>query len=326
MNFEPMWFAAILACALLWDLLLGELPNALHPVAWVGHVMAAWKRVAPRAGWIALVAGSVFALGLPFAFAFCIDWLLLALAAWPWGAALVALFLLQATFAFSGLFRAGNRVRASLAQGELGQARVGLGGLCSRDASELSAVEIETATVESLAENSSDSFVAPLFWLGLFGIPGAVFYRVANTADAMLGYRGDLELAGKAAARLDDALNLIPARITGFAMIAASSVVRLNRRGAWKVLMRDRGATTSPNAGWPMAAAAGALDTVLEKRGVYSLGESLVAGEELAPGELIMRGTQLSRVASLIGGALGLVLGLGLRWFALGAGGFYVAG
>src|SRR5205807_7932914 len=93
-------------------------------------------------------------------------------------------------------------------------ARLALRSLCSRDSNELTREELLAATIESLAENASDSFVAPLFYYVLLGVPGAVGYRAINTLDAMIGYRGQFEALGKCAARLDDIVNLIPARLT----------------------------------------------------------------------------------------------------------------
>jgi len=145
--------------------------------------------------------------------------------------------------------------------------------LVSRDPGRLDEPMLVAATVESVAENTSDSFVAPLFWFLIFGVPGAVAYRMVNTCDAMIGYRGRYEYLGKFAARLDDVLNLIPARLTGLLMVAAAGVTGKNARGAWIIMLRDHRLTASPNAGWPMSATAGALGIRLEKTGYYQLGD-----------------------------------------------------
>jgi adenosylcobinamide-phosphate synthase len=129
-------------------------------------------------------------------------------------------------------------------------------------------------TVESVAENASDSFVAPLFYYAVLGLPGAVAYRAVNTLDAMIGYHGRYEYLGKASARLDDALNFIPARLTAALLLAAGALCGGDVRSGWRVLGRDGNATESPNAGRPMATMAGLLRVQLEKLGHYCLGDA----------------------------------------------------
>src|SRR5262249_14746630 len=144
----------------------------------------------------------------------------------------------------------------------------------SRDPSALDAPLVVAATVESVAENASDSFVAPLFYYALFGLPGAMAYRAINTADAMIGYHGRYERLGKAAARLDDLANFIPARLTPLLLLIAGAAARLRVREGWRIFRRDGGVTESPNAGRPMAMMAGLLGVQLEKVGHYRLGDA----------------------------------------------------
>jgi adenosylcobinamide-phosphate synthase len=144
----------------------------------------------------------------------------------------------------------------------------------SRPTADLDPGEVAAATVESVAENLTDSVVAPALMYLAFGLPGAAVYRAVNTADAMIGYRdGALEHFGKLAARADDVLNLIPARISALAIVAAAAFTGASPRGALKTLWRDRRRTASPNAGWTMAAMAGALNVRLTKRDAYTLGD-----------------------------------------------------
>lgn len=184
----------------------------------------------------------------------------------------VALWLL---LALRGLFAAALEVGRHLADHDLVAARAMLAWhLVSRPTAALDGGEVASGVVESVAENLTDSYAAPLVFFLLFGLPGAALYRAVNTADAMLGYRdGPLEHFGKAAARLDDVLNILPARLAGLAIVAAAGLVGENARMAWRTLRRDRAATTSPNAGWTMAAMAGALEVTLVKPGTYRLGE-----------------------------------------------------
>src|SRR3954451_9401336 len=191
----------------------------------MGNLARALERRAPAAGdgW-QLAYGAVLAIAPPVAYALASGrgwhWLrdrpLLALA--------VGVPLLKSTFAIRELRRAGQRVRVPLAAGDLVMAREGLRSLVSRDVAALDAALIAAAATESLAENLSDSIVAPFLYYALFGLPGAVAYRAINTLDAMIGYRGRYEWLGKAAARLDDLANLVPARVTAGLLILAAVV------------------------------------------------------------------------------------------------------
>lgn len=259
--------AGVLLAALLVDRFVGEWPARVHPVCWMGRAIRVLERCAPagRAG--AFVWGLGMALGLPLGWG-ALAWATLQV---PLLAPLVALFWLKSAFALRLLGEAGMGVATPLARGDLAGAREGLRSLCSRDPSTLDEAQLAAGTVESLAENLSDSFVAPLFWWLVAGVPGAVAYRAINTADAMIGYHGRYEWLGKAAARLDDLANLVPARITALLLLVAG-LGRADVRGGLSVLVRDRRRTESPNAGWPMAAMAGLLGVVLEKPGHYVLG------------------------------------------------------
>jgi adenosylcobinamide-phosphate synthase len=150
--------------------------------------------------------------------------------------------------------------------------------LVSRDVSSLEASDLSAATIESVAENSSDSIVAPLLYFAIAGLPGALVYRFVNTCDAMLGYRtNELEWFGKSAARFDDLLNLLPSRLTAAIMLLAGACwgTASGVRRACLVWWRDHTLTASPNAGHPMSAAAGVLGVQLEKQGHYRLGADL---------------------------------------------------
>jgi adenosylcobinamide-phosphate synthase len=219
---------------------------------------------------------------------------------------LVAAFLLKSTFSLKELHRVAFRVEGFLERGNLSKARVEMKGLVSRDTSKLDEPHLVSATVESVAENTSDSFIAPLLYFLLFGVPGAIAYRVVNTLDAMAGYHGEYEYLGKFAARLDDGLNFIPARLSGLLMVAAAYLCRRDGKDAWRVMLRDHGKTESLNAGWPMSAAAGALKTRLEKVGHYSLGN---ANNPLSP-QLIFSGIRLMEISALLWIGFCLIVGV----------------
>lgn len=215
--------------------------------------------------------------------------------------------------AYRQLDRAVGEVQAALRAGDLQEARRLLGWhLVSRPAGDLDAAEVAGAAIESLAENLSDSLVGPVCWYLLGGLPALAAYRFVNTADAMWGYRNPrYEQLGKAAARTDDLLNLMPARLTALLIVLAAQA--LERRGAqaWHVAARDHGRTASPNAGWPMAAMAGALGTTLTKRGQYRLGDGACAPDA----HMIDRARSIGRCVVLCTAA---ALALGLRPPAIG--------
>jgi adenosylcobinamide-phosphate synthase len=245
------------------DTALGEPPNAIHPVAWlgrldpIGRLLSAWRPLAAFVGgtlvWLgvatalylaAKAAESAFGL-LPSAFA----------------AAGLAL-LLKPCFAWRMLRDEVQAVEVALGVSlEAGRARVSR--LASRDVRAMDAEQVRETAIETLAENLNDSVVAPLFWFALAGLPGAVVYRFANTADAMWGYRGRHEWSGKFAARADDLLSWLPARLTACLLWPAP--------GCWRRLPAEAARTPSPNGGWPMGAMALRLGVRLRKPGVYAL-------------------------------------------------------
>lgn len=172
------------------------------------------------------------------------------------------------------LVEAGRAVRLPLERGDLPSARLALQSLVSRDRSHLTTELAAAAAIESLAENLSNSVVAPLLYYALLGLPGAALYRLCNTLDSMIGYRGHYEYLGKVSARLDDILNLLPSRLTALLIIGLAPFFGGKRQTAWRIWRRDAGKTASPNAGHPMSAAAGALGVQLVKVGHYALGDN----------------------------------------------------
>ncbi len=191
----------------------------------------------------------------------------------------------------------GTTMAAFLEQGDLTAARARLHHLCGRSSEGLDASELARATVESLAENTADAVVGSLVWGGLLGVPGLVLHRVANTLDAMVGNRSPRYARfGTASARLDDALGLGPARLTGALAAVLAPVVGGGVRTTWAVLLRDHGRHPSPNAGWCEAAWAAALGVTLGGRNVYSCGtqERPLLGAGPRPGaDEVRRGTRL---------------------------------
>lgn len=257
------------------DAAFGELPNALHPVAWMGVLIARGRRWALK-GRPALqfAKGALVAAAVPGLCAAAAYRIAMSVSSHRLLSVALTALVLKPLFAVRALGEAAFRVRDPLDAGDLAAARSALGSLCSRDAGALDADSLVAATVESVAENTSDSVVAPLFYFALFGLPGAVFYRAVNTIDAMMGYHGALEWAGKAGARFDDALNFVPARLTALLLVCAGALTDQDARGGIAMWRRDAARTESPNAGRPMATMAGLLRVRLEKRGCYALGDA----------------------------------------------------
>ena len=267
------------ALAIAIDRLLGEPPLRWHPVAWMGRWLAwAGERLAPRVGearvlsdarvfWFAALSWCAAAAAF-FAVAWLFqDWVLTQPV---WLAALALGLFLKPLLAWAMLHDEVLAVERALGE-SLDAGRAQLARLVSRDVSALSAHQVRESAIESLAENLSDSVVAPLFWFVLLGLPGAVLFRFANTADAMWGYPGvrggrDWQWAGKWAARADDVLAWVPARITA-ALIALPAGHTAGPGRLWVEAAR----TPSPNGGWPMAAMALALRVQLRKPGIYTL-------------------------------------------------------
>ncbi|HEY8489421.1 MAG TPA: adenosylcobinamide-phosphate synthase CbiB [Dehalococcoidia bacterium] len=296
--------------ALALDRLLGEPPPALHPVVWLGRAVA-WA--SGHVPWgdprREFRYGLAMAAGFPLAAA-AAGWLAVR-AARSWsrpGGFLLAAWLLKTAFAVRNLEEAAAPVADALERGDLPAARRAVAMLVSRPVETLDAAGVASAAVESVAESTADAFLGPWLAYALFGLPGALAYRAVNTLDSMVGYHGRYEHAGRASARLDDALNLVPSRLAAACLVAAAAASGEDAAGAWRALRRDGGRTESPNAGRPMAAAAGALGVALEKPGHYRLN-----GGGRAPGPAdVRRALRLARRAALPAALLVLLL-RGLR-------------
>lgn len=295
-----------LALAVLIDRVLGEPPAALHPVVGIGKLIGALERRASMSSnTLAFAYGSAMTVattGAAMLVSALIERIIGGLPLVP--RLLLRAVILKPTFAVRELFAAGERVCQPLEEkGDLAAAREALCSLVSRDTSALDAPLIAAAAVESLAENTSDSIVAPWLAYLVAGLPGAYFYRAANTLDAMIGYRGQYEYLGKCAARLDDLLNVVPSRLTAALIVLGSAVSGADARRAFAMAIRDHHKTASPNAGWPMSAMAGALGVQLEKVGHYQLGEPdrpVKAADIAAAGKIVRRGIGLGLLAMVV--------------------------
>ncbi len=288
----------ILLLALALDLVLGEPPRPIHPVVWMGKLAAFLERYhagyQPLAQFVYGMGITLFLIGLFTASTYFILFYLksLNLAAYV----IIGALILKSAFSLKELRKAALRVKGLLLREKIDDAHYQLCSLVSRDTRDLSKPLLVSAAVESVAENTTDSFVAPLFYFLLFGVPGAIAYRVVNTLDSMIGYHGEYEYLGKFASKLDDVLNFIPARLAALLLVLASFLSGRGARTSWQVALREHAKTESPNAGWTMAAVAGALKIQLEKKGYYKLGKT---GSPLIP-ETIDASLQLMQIAGLV--------------------------
>ena len=276
--------ALVILLALLLDLTLGEPPNRLHPTVWMGKSIAFAERLAPgpqRPPAAQFAYGAAMALLIPTIWG-ALAWAIAAglLAVHPLAYLAAAAILLKTTFAVQMLHQVAAGVGQLLTAGDLDAARRQMSSLVSRDAATLTAGQMAAAAIESVAENITDSIVGPLLAFALFGLPGAIAYRAVNTLDSMIGYHGRYEYLGKASARLDDLINLLPARLAALLLCLTTLLLpKMSPRHAIRITRAHRNRTASPNAGWTMAAMAGGLGVTLEKAGHYRLGDPAPAPE-----------------------------------------------
>ena len=279
------------------DAVVGD-PRRGHPVAGFGALAAALERrgYADRRGagvrHVALLVGGAVVLGVVVervAVGFVGRTVVTAAATWV-------------VLGGTSLAREGSALAGELDRGDLAAARARLPGLCGRDPSTLDAGGLARAGTESMAENTSDAVVAPLLWGAVAGVPGLLGYRAVNTLDAMVGHRSPRYARfGWAAARLDDAANLVPARVCALSTAAVAPLVGGSPRSALRAWRRDAAAHPSPNAGPVEAAAAGALGVTLGGRTVYAhaVEERPRLGEGPPPGPAdLRRAVRLGRLVS----------------------------
>ena len=303
--------------ALAIDAVLGW-PQAIHarighPVTWIGALIAALDRSFNRedatdatrrgAGLCVAIAVIVLAAG--------VAWVCAAMLPGGWPGLILAAILAWPLVAARSMHDHVDAVARPLMAGDMPAARQAVSMIVGRDPSQLDAAGVARAATESLAENTSDGIVAPLFWGAIFGLPGIAAYKAINTLDSMIGHRTPRhEAFGWAAARIDDVANLIPARLTGFLFAAVSA----QPRAALMTMWRDAGHHRSPNAGWPEAAMAGALSIRLSGPRIY---EGRLSQEPWLNGEAPdPSAADLKRALALYRRAM-LVLAAGLALLAL---------
>lgn len=277
----------IFLLAILIDLVFGELPDSLHPTLWIGKVISFLKfklrntnNRTEKMNGVFLCILSICLYVIPVIF---IIYLVRNFLGWlPF--IIVSAFILSTTIAIRCMRQYTIPVAKALENDAYEKAKDLLPFIVRRNPNGLNRKNIISAAVETIAEGTTDGITSPFFYFALFGIPGAVAFRVINTLDSMVGYKDQENInIGWFSAKIDSIANYIPARLTGFLMIFASIILRKNWRESKRILIRDQKNTESPNAGWTLSAMAGALGIQLEKPGFYIIGDN----DDLSPKHII---------------------------------------
>lgn len=266
---DSLLYAAVPAAALVIDTVCGDPRSNYHPVVLIGRLISFFEQILyPRekASHSSLFLRGCLVVFLVIAVTGCVTWLLTEAAALlgPWGYAAMSAVVLYFTITPRALARDGMEIYHLLKSGDIVKARKRLSWIVGRDTDKLDEPDIARGAVETIAENTTDGILSPLFFFLLFGPVGAACYRAANTMDSMLGYKNARYLYfGRAAARLDDVLNYIPARITFLLFVGAAAILGLDWKNAWKTGLRDAPKHPSPNGGYAEGPTAGALHVQL---------------------------------------------------------------
>ena len=271
--------------ALVLDFAVGDPRNKFHPTAWLGSLIAKLTPHTKNSSENLEKLGGVFIIlissGIVVSLIIFLDIgikLITVNYIYIIISVIVGGVLLKTTIAIKGMEKHAIAVVTALEQNNISSARDNLSMIVKRNTSNLDKNHVFSGVLESISENTVDGITGPLFYFALFGLPGAFVYRVINTADSMIGYKTDIfKNVGWFGANCDKILNYIPSRLTGFIMILSAMVLRNNWRKSYEIMIRDGRKTKSPNAGYPMAAIAGALEAKFEKIDHYSLGDGNIS-------------------------------------------------
>jgi adenosylcobinamide-phosphate synthase len=305
-----------LTLAVIIDLIIGDPPEWPHPVRWIGSLIDKlekhWNKGPAKKGkGIAMLLTVLLTVGF-------ITFLVTAIFYWlhPAAGILVEAVLISTAIAQKSLKEAALTVYQPLKKEDMEEARQKLSYIVGRDTDQLDEPEIVRATVETVAENTSDGITAPLFWALIGGAPFALMYRAINTCDSMVGYKNEkFQDFGWASARLDDIVNWIPSRLTSLCMLAGSRPEYINTANAWNIVIRDAKKHPSPNSGWGEAAVAAILGVQLGGINFYkgivsnraTMGEALVRLEKnhiLKANHIVTRTVPIFLVLLWLGGML----------------------
>jgi adenosylcobinamide-phosphate synthase len=301
MILEPI---VIVAFALGIDFVFGDPKNKYHPTAWIGTLIAKLTPLAKNQNMYVEKLGGIFVVAITVGVVVTLllildtgisllttDWVTIVVSG------VVVVILLKTTIAIRGMEKHVKAVLESLDQNNLDMARTNLSMIVKRNTKNLDKNHVISGVLESISENTVDGITGPLFYFALFGLPGAFVYRVINTVDSMIGYKTDIfKNVGWFGATCDTILNYIPSRLTGLVMIISAAILQNNWKESYKIMIRDGKKTESPNAGYPMAALAGALETKFEKINHYKLGN----GEIILTTEHVNSALTMMKLTSIL--------------------------
>ncbi len=294
----------IIGFAILLDLVFGDPKNRYHPTAWIGMLIGTITTRMKNENYTVEKVGGIFIVLIPV----CISVIILSglnfsidLISVESLSILISIIsgvvLFKMTIAIKGMERHALAVLDSIQKNDLTQARTNLSMIVKRNTKNLDKNHILSGTLESLSENIVDGITGPMFYFAIFGLPGAFVYRIVNTVDSMVGYKTQMfKNLGWFGANCDNVLNYIPSRLTGLTIVLGSMLLGHDWKNCYEIFKRDGKKTDSPNAGYPMAAFAGALGTKFEKLEHYSLG----SGEYEITSKKVKDAISLMKVTSLL--------------------------
>jgi len=294
----------VIGFAILLDLLFGDPKNRFHPTAWIGNLIGNITTRMKNENYNLEKFGGIFIVLIPV----CIS--IVVLSGLDFSIELISVeslsilisiisgvVLFKMTIAIKGMERHALAVLDSIQKNDLTQARTNLSMIVKRNTKNLDKNHILSGTLESLSENIVDGITGPMFYFAIFGLPGAFVYRIVNTVDSMVGYKTQMfKNLGWFGANCDNVLNYIPSRLTGLTIVLGSMLLGHDWKNCYEIFKRDGKKTDSPNAGYPMAAFAGALGTKFEKLEHYSLG----TGEYEITSKKVKDAISLMKVTSLL--------------------------
>lgn len=301
MIYETLIYGiSIITLSVIIDMIIGEVPNKIHPVIYMGKIIDKLNNYLPNTK----ISGLLIILTTTFIFVTITLIILLLSTINQWIFIILASIILSTIFSINFLIESVRNIQKDLTE-DINKARKSMSYLVSRNTEQLTESRITSAAIETLTENITDSIISPIFYVSILtlffgiiiGICGGILYRVSNTMDAMLGYKTEnLINKGCYPAKWDDVLNYIPARITGYYVILAAFLLRYDYKQSYDVMKKYALKTPSPNSGYSMAATAGALNVTLVKEGVYELGY----GTDELNKEKISQAINITKITSIL--------------------------
>ena len=275
----------VIGIAIFFDLIFGDPKNKYHPTVWIGGLIAKLTPIAKNQNPIIEKLGGILIIIIISSVVVLLLLMLnvgISLIPIDYVSLIISIIisglLLKTTIAIKGMEKHANAVLESLNHGDLVMAREHLSMIVKRNTKNLDENHIISGVLETISENTVDGITGPMFYYAFFGLPGAFVYRVINTADSMIGYKTKIfKNVGWFTATCDTILNYIPSRLTGLVMIISAAILQNNWKDSYKIMIRDGKNTESVNAGYTMAALAGALETKFEKINHYKLGDGEIA-------------------------------------------------